>query len=298
MRSRKIAVCCFVLALIISCVVATTLDCSVKPGCQIAKCDPAPAAWNSVGYDVTEYLSKTQFPITCETRNTVVEEDILGPNLERDEKKRNEDNRNIEAQLKEMQKINTQLQKRVEKMESNYLQVVQKIMNLERNAAMKTSNEHVVLNETDENTGTSELMKSSQNCEVFVDDTCYYTDVRNQYSITFTSAVNICRKSGSKIAQLRSNVTFEQISENLRAKIPEGNYTVSVWLGSTINTSTIQISAPDSFLKWYPNNPRAGNSNSPYSNIYITVARDKKHKYQGMVNYYPSLKRQGVVCEF
>ncbi|XP_077971793.1 uncharacterized protein LOC144425896 [Styela clava] len=136
-----------------------------------------------------------------------------------------------------------------------------------------------------------------ENCKLKVGSICYYAVIRNEWSVIYSKAVDICKKRNADVGLIRDEESYNAVMNYLREKIPEGERKVWIWTGIKIDPMTGDVTPAYSFTKWYPGDPKTGIEYKDRTNVCLVVKADPNDRRQGMENVYPTFKLHGVICE-
>ncbi|XP_077971044.1 uncharacterized protein LOC144425598 isoform X2 [Styela clava] len=135
------------------------------------------------------------------------------------------------------------------------------------------------------------------NCKLKVGNICYFAVIRDEYYVNYDGAVDICKKRNADVGLIRDEESYNAIMNYTRRNIPKEKAWALIWTGIKIDPMTGDVTPADSFIKWFPGNPRTGIKYKDRTNVILDVHAGPNDRYQGMVNVPPIWVRHGVVCE-
>ncbi|XP_039256053.2 uncharacterized protein LOC120332803 [Styela clava] len=276
----------------------TLLHCSPKPGCQIAQCDIA-AEWMQ-DVNLGEYLNNNEYPLTCKWKSggkPHSDENLLNimyenaKNIEKVKSELKNSERKFvkttehEKELQALREKNQEQDAQIKVLRAALTSMEEKLKKIEK------SNHPFITPIT-----TAPPMKDSV-CEIKTTNSCYSITIHKRLDIDYYEAENICKKRNSVIAQIYDEKSYETIINHSRKTMPAQENWIQLWIGSTINPLTGDITPTNAYMKWFPGRPRRGELNNEQTHIYIYMGREATNPRQGMVNIQPSFYRNGVLCQ-
>ncbi|XP_077970576.1 uncharacterized protein LOC120328392 isoform X1 [Styela clava] len=80
----------------------------------------------------------------------------------------------------------------------------------------------------------ADYVEDNTPCEILLDhNICYWTEVHDEWDMTYADARETCERRGSGLAVIRSGEDYDAIAKNLRSKIvPDWKNNVYAWIGN------------------------------------------------------------------
>nr|XP_039271961.1 uncharacterized protein LOC120346317 [Styela clava] len=200
-----------------------------------------------------------------------------------------ERNDELEGKLNEQNKTNIEMKNAISRIE-------QKMVETEKSSHLRTPSRQIPKTTTITQT-TLRTTFPPENCELKIENICYFAVLNPTQRINYSEAFKICKKRNADVGSIRDEESNNAIMDYLRRNIPTVNRLLYIWTGIHFDPMTRDVTPADSFIQWYSSYPNTGIDHKDFSNVYFSIHVLPTFLHQGMGNTRPTRKMQGVICE-